>query len=427
MKYTKRIQKHVFSWGGTLLTSYTPLLGYVSIVGSVAGGTQFARAQSNDTTGDTLAQMHAAMLMEGTSKHTKQQLQILLDTIGATLTFTSTADRLVFNARVHTDHLKTLLSLLVEILTCATFPEHELAILRTHMSSDLALETQDTRTQATIALTRALYAPGHWLRDDTTQEALLAMKTISRTTLIEYHRTAISRDSFVMSIVGDIKNVPIQTYIDTYFKKLSSQEIIMPMSTTTHVYAPQLIKTQIQDKSSIDYMIAITTGITDKHIDYPALLLGINILARWGGFTGRLMKTTRETEGLTYVAYGRLAGFSIADGYISIWSSFAPELFEKGRASINTQITKIITEGIKTEEFKKHRAMFEANSRVLCADSMSLARTAHETVMRRRPLSYLDTFPQQILTLTKKQVESALRTYLIPGCMTESAAGPVSN
>ena len=226
-----------------------------------------------------------------------------------------------------------------------------------------------------------------------------------------------------MSIVGDVADTTATFIINKHFAKLPHLDIPNSSYIPSSTHAPTLVKTLVPDKAAIDYMIGIATSITDTHPDYPALLLGMNVLAHWGGFTGRLMQTTREKEGLTYVAYGRLAGFAVADGYISIWSNFAPSTFEKGRASIKRQIKLILEKGIATEEFKKHRAQFEASSRVACADSMSLARAGHDCVRHGKPISHLDTFPQRILRLTKKQVESALKKYLLLNQMTESMAG----
>jgi zinc protease len=414
MKYNSRIKRLSYTWGGTLLTSSMPLLGYVSIVGSIPGGTQLARALSSQSMGDTLAQLHAAMLLEGTKKYTKQELQVALDTIGASLSFSATPNRLQFVARVHTDYLDKLFALITECITQSTFKESEFITLRGRVESDLALEAQDTRAQAGIHLSQALYAEGHPLRGDSTEESRQAIHALSRESIVQYHARAISRESLIVSVVGDVQMVNLSSIIEKHCIKLPSLVVAPASYEVARGHAKTYIQTPIRDKSSVDYMLGITTGITSNHKDYPALVLGLQILGNKSGFTGRLMKEVREKQGLTYGVYAYPSGFSIADGHVIVWATFAPELLEKGRASIRSQIKKILTSGIDDDEFKKHRAMFVSQSIVACV----------ETVVQGKPISHLDTFPQRILKLTKREVEGVLKKYLILDKVTESACGP---
>lgn len=420
------LHKKALPGGGTVLFARRPLLGHVYVTGSIIGGTQLGRMHIGSEKGDTLASMHAALLLEGTEKHTKEELQVLLDSMGATLSFSSTADRLVFSGRVGSDNLNTFLALIVEVLTSATFPEHELAILRTHIATQCALEMQETRTQATIHLTRALYPEGHPLYDDLTEDTLAASRTITRAEIAHYHTCAIDRSTLVISIVGDVAaDVPL--VVEKYFKRLPHHAIVLAPIASASTHHPAFVTTPIADKASIDYLVGITTGITDVHPDYPALMIGINILAQWGGFAGRLMKIVREKEGLTYGAYGRLVGMNLADGYISIWSTFAPELFHRGRTSVRREIVRIAENGVELNEFRKHRDMYIAHSRISTLEASALVATLHELTVRGKPLSYLRTFPERIAQVKKREVEMALKTYLIFEECTESAAGPVES
>lgn len=418
------LRKELFEWGGTLLSAKRSLLGHVSIVGSISGGTMLGRTIGGLEYGDTLASMHASLLLDGTKKRTKQEIQVLLDSMGATLSFSTSADRLNFTGRVATEKLDTLLALVVEALRDPIFPENELAIVSTHTETECALEAQDTRTQATIALTRTLYPAGHPLYDDRTDDTRVAAKKISRDDIVNYHSRAIDRSSLIISIVGDIPT-DIISIVEERFVRLPSKSLPKISFDTSTSHVPTFVRTPIPDKASIDYIVGITTGITDAHPEYPALLLGINILAQWGSFTGRLMKIVREREGLTYGAYGRIVGSSIADGYISIWSTFAPQLFDQGRTSVRREIARIVKEGVETTEFKKHRDVFVARARIATLESTVLARTMHELTVRGKPLSYMKTFPERVAKVTKKEVEAALRKYLVLEQCCESAAGPV--
>lgn len=418
--YAKQIKEKKLSWGGVILATPFPSEDVVSVVGSIVGG---SRAWGSDE----LSQVHAAMLLEGTTRRTKKDIQLFLDSIGAQLSFGATSNRLCFNAKVRPVHLEQLLDLIVECLTLPAFLEKELEILKKREAGSLSLEAQDTRMQADIVLSRLLYKAKHPNREDTTEESLKALQTLTTKKLKEGHKKLVSGVGLVVSFAGDITTSKVFALAEKQFAQLPRKTIALPKfkkeaASKTSKKAQAIIK----NKASIDYMIGATTGITNEHKDYAALMLGMNILAKPGGFVGRMMKTVREEDGLTYGVYGYLAGFSKeVDGYLYIWATFAPQLFEKGQAAIMREVKKIITEGATKEEVKKHAALYEASSRVQLSNSGAFARAAHNVIVDGKPLSYLDTFPKKVLKLSQAEVHTVLKKYLVPKYLSEAAAGPV--
>jgi zinc protease len=418
MSYAKNIQEKKLKSGGTLLLSKFPAHERFSIVGSVKGGVRFAGSRA-------LAEAHAAMLLEGTSRKSKAQIQVLLDDIGATLSFAAEKDRLVFSGHVRAVYAKKLLSLIAEALREPSFPARELATYKERMAAEFSIEAQETRMQAGINLSHLLYPPEHPNYQASTESVNADLAALTRSELKKYHQRAIDRSSLVVSIAGDIKPRELAALVETSFAKLPQARVEMKEFLPSSPKPAQTIAVHIDDKSSIDYMLGIATGITKDAPDYPALQLGIQVLGNRSGFTGRLMKTVREVEGLTYGVYSYLAGFLNADGFIVVWATFAPELYEKGKAALMREIRGIAEGGATEDEVRKHQTMFEARSRVTLSSSGDLARAAHDVAIEGRRMSYLDEFPQRILKLTTAEVNAALKKYLVPADLSESAAGPV--
>ena len=419
MSYASKIKEKKLSSGGKALSSTFPAHGRVSIVGSVKGGARLAGSRA-------LAEAHAAMLLEGTDKHSKAAMQILLDDLGASLSFAVEKDRLVFDAHVRAVYAKKLLALVAEVLREPSFPAVEFEHLKSRMRAEYALEAQNTRAQAAINLSQLLYAPSHPNCQPSTVDSQKALEELTLVDLKAYHQRTIDRSSLVVSIAGDIKNAASFKLVETSLAKLPRSAVTLPDPVTTPPHAAERRNVRIEDKASIDYMLGIATGITKDHPDYPALLLGIQILGNRSGFTGRLMKRVREIEGLTYGIYAYLSGFLGADGYIAAWATFAPQLLGKGKAALTREIHDMAENGATDDEVKKHRTMYEARSRVTLSNSGDLARGAHDIAIEGRKPSYLDEFPKRILKLNSKAVNAALKKYLIPDDLSESSAGPVS-
>lgn len=421
--YSRLIKEKIFTRGALkgakALVTYFPTKGAVSFVGSVkAGNRAWPHAEQ--------AHLHATMLLEGTNKHTKKEIQQLLDSMAATLSFTATDERLVFSGRVRTVHLSKVLGLVAECLTEPAFPEAELEVLKGRELSNLMLASQDTRRQAGILLARELYSAEHPNYDDTTEESKEALTSTTSALLRSRHKTLIGRANLVLSVAGDITPPKAHALMEKSFGILPETRIAFaPYKKSAPVSAKRVIKT-ISEKASIDYMLGIATGITKTHKDYAPLLLGIQVLGNRSGFSGRLMKTVREEEGLTYGVYGLLEGFEhAADGFLYIWATFAPQLFQKGRVSIMRQVKLIVEKGAGEDEVKKHRELYEARARVQLSNSAALAGAAHQVTVEGLPLSYLDTFPKKVVKLSAKEVNSVLKKYLVPKLLSEAAAGPV--
>ncbi|MDE1925154.1 MAG: insulinase family protein [Patescibacteria group bacterium] len=419
--YSKQIKEKKYSWGGKAYTTVFPAHGSVSIVGSVAGG---ERAWGNETE----AGVHAAMLLEGTSKRSKKEIQIFLDSIGASLSFVATSDRLQFSAKVRAPHVEKLLELIVEALAEPAFLPHELAMLKRRDGAALLLEAQNPNAQAKIANSRLLFKRGHPNYSYTTKESQKALHKVSAKELQKRHAKIIDGRSLVVSLAGDIKPARAFALIEKKFKQLPRAKVTLkPYAKAPEPKAKNIV-VHIPHKSSVTYILGIATRITKDHPDYAPLLLGVQVLGNASGFTGRLMVRVREKEGLTYGAYSYLPAATYAnkaDGSLEVWATFAPQLFEQGRAAVKREVRLIVEDGVTEEEVRKHRELFVAKVKVQLSNSGAFAGAAHDLGVEGRKISYLDELPKKVLKLNAKEVNKAIKKYILVDKLSESAAGPV--
>jgi zinc protease len=226
-------------------------------------------------------------------------------------------------------------------------------------------------------------------------------------------------------VSSDVPATDLVAVIERSFARLPRHHTSLPTYVAATPQAAKKIAVPIAGKASIDYMIGVASGITKDHADYPPLLLGMQVLGA-PGLVSRLTQAVREEEGLTYDVRAVLDGFNGADGSCIISATFAPTLYEQGKASIMRQVRKILDENISAAEVRKYAQMYEARTRVFSSNSGSIARTAHQVTIEGRSPSYLDEFPKKILKLTPREVHAALKKYLVIDDLSESAAGPVA-
>lgn len=416
--YSKLIKEKKFPWGGRVFAAKFPAHGAVSIVGSIAGGSRAAHSEE-------LAGMYARMLLEGTRRCDKRALQAALDAMGASLEFSASHSRLLWSGKVLAHNLPKLLALIAEILREPSFPARELSILKNRELADLAHEAQDTRERASIAVTRMLFKKGHPNYAESTEESRKTLKSITTKKLETLHKKILGRKTLVLAVAGDAAPARVFALAQVHFAQLPDRGFPHKAAPKPPKAKAASVRIPVPHKANIDYYAGCAVGITSDHRDYIPLMLGVNVLGI-PGFAGRMMKALREREGLTYGVYAYMSGFErTLDGAITVWGTFAPRLFTRGREAIAREIETIVNKGVSEEETKKFRELIYSKTRVQLSNSMAIARAAHGVAAEGRPLAYLDEFPKKVLKTTAKEVNAALKKYLKPRKLAESAAGPV--
>lgn len=387
----------------------------VSISGSVAGGYMYAQ-------GRALAELHAMMLTEGTKQTSKTALQERLDAMGTSVSFSPAVDRLEFSAKVRREYLFATLELIAEMLAAPAFPQKELSVLIARMEGALALEAENTRTQSAISLSHLLYEVSHPNRATTTERTKRDMRKVAATHLRKYHERTIFASTLILSMAGSVASGDC--------KKAASLFARLPAGAPAPLRYPPASASPpgaaiafVPAKESVDYQLGVRAAINRRHSEYLPLLLAVNILGR-PGFAGRLMQKVREEQGLTYGTYAFLRGFSnVLDGHIAIWSTFAPTLFARGRASVRAEVARLQKSGPSQEEFGMHRDLFIANWRVKLAKTDAIADAVHDTLVEGDGPAYLDTLPERVAQVTLQAVRSACKKYFTLHAMAETAAG----
>ena len=156
-------------------------------------------------------------------------------------------------------------------------------------------------------------------------------------------------------------------------------------------------------------------------------MFGIAVLGKWGGFTGRLMSTVREQEGLTYGIYAKTETFyNEEQGYWRIMSFFAPEKALQGLTSTFREIKKLYQHGITESELKLFKQIL-STGHVLQNDSLSSQlNDLHGYHMQKFSLQEITEHKNKIHALTVEEVNTAIKHYLNPAHLTVSGAGPTA-
>ena len=155
-----------------------------------------------------------------------------------------------------------------------------------------------------------------------------------------------------------------------------------------------------------------------------ALRIGTAILG--SGFTGRLMGTVRDREGLTYNISAAISDDNIVDGKWDISASFAPALLEQGIAATRRELQRWWKDGVTEDELTARKQGVIGTYRVGLSTTTGLANAILITIQRGYDLNRLEELPDAVNALTRESVNSAIKNHINPGKMVLVKAGSVA-
>lgn len=376
------------------------------------------------TVADQSAQlMYGDAILSGTEKHTREEFLNAVNTLGATLSVNVGSGVVTFSLKSRKEHFGKLLSLFETMMISPLFSKAELQRIRTTVHNELIESKEDSKSIAQENLLNTIYGFSDRKYTYPIEETIECVKTTQARHIKALHSKVLSRN-WTCSIAGN------STECEKLHKTVKRITNNFSCKDTTSIHQQKTPKqvavlSNIPSRSNIDFSIGAPLPITLHHPDYIPLSLGLAVLGKWGGFSGRLMSTVRELEGLTYGIYAKLEGFSGTEqGYWRIITFFSPDKALQGLESTFREIKKLYNKGITKAELEKFKTVMNT-SQVLLNDSIGgLLSDLHSYHYNGFSLDEMKEHKNRVNSLTLDEVNKAVKTYLNPNNLTISGAGP---
>ena len=405
--------------GIDLITYRTDVKDVVVILGALPAGD--AMADPGNIAIPTLVGM---MLDRGTKTLDKFAIAEQLDGVGAEIAFGVGTQSLEVRAKCLKKDMPLVIGLIAAELRTPAFQVQEFNKAKQQFIGVLQASAQNTEARAQEAFGRAVFPLGHPNHPHTATEYEAAAKSATLDELKAFYAKYYGPAHLNLVVVGDVVSSDTEAEITKAFAGWTGgQDYIRPIKPAT-LAAAQEVSVPLADKPSVSIRLGEPTGLRYKDADSLALRVGTAILGR--GFTGRLMGTIRDKEGLTYNIGATVAEDSIADGSWDISASFAPALLEKGIASTRRELDKWWKDGVTDQELAGRKQGLVGGYLVGLSTTAGLATTILTNVQRGYDVNWLDGYPTAVNALTRDQVNSAIRSHLNPSTMVLVKAGSVA-
>lgn len=407
--------------GIDLLVLPTGVRDVVTLRGSLPAGD----AAATDTGNVALATLAGGMLDQGTTQRDKFAVAEQLEAVGATISFSVDNDLLQISAKCLSRDMPLVIALIAEQLRSPAFDPGEFTKLKTQLAGQYRRALESTDFRADQAFNNAIYPPDHPNHQPPVDRMLAAVEAASLEEVKAFHARHYGPGGLRLVLVGDIAPATAREAVAKHFAGWTggSEPVRAPLPARLTGDEPRVRTVFMPDKTSVNIVIGQPTGL--RHRDEDALPLRVATAILGSGFTGRLMASVRDREGLTYGIGAGVTRDSFNDGEWFIKGTFSPENLDRGLSSTRRELETWYRDGVSADELRDRKTNLAGTYKLQMADTDGLAATILTNVNRGYPLENIDTYPARIEALSLEQVNGAIRRHLNPDQMLLIQAGTI--
>lgn len=360
------------------------------------------------------SEMMGSLMTKGTETIPYQVFRDKLNELGATLSIRSAPGELSYSIEAKNETLNDVLLLLKSALREPKFAEEEFEVVRRQNITSVEAGLSEPNALAGNMFSRKLspYEKTDVRYAATLPEQIENLKALT----IEDVKGIYEQLSGVhgeVAIVGDFEpEVAKETLNDIFAGWESETEYIRIEEPAVDGIQGERIDINTPDKANAVYLAGFVKPMMDTDDDYEAMLIG-NYVLGGGPLSSRLADRVRKKDGLSYTVGSQYRADTFDDQAVfTIYAISNPENTEKVAATIIEEIEQLLAAGIKDQEFEKAKESYLTKRQGSRADDRGLAGLLRKNLQADRTMAFFAESDQQMQSLTKDQVEAALKRFV---------------
>jgi zinc protease len=368
----------------------------------------------------------ATTMVAGTEHLEDAGLAAALQHMGGTLSVGADPDRLLIRGEALATRLPDLLELLADVLTSATYPEHEVEGERERIVEELKLAWSYPTVLGQYALLRRIFGSHPYTQEIPEAEPIVGTSVAY---LRRLHAERVLPQGSTLVLVGDVPADQAVALADSALSRWNR------LGTTPRVPALPEIEpgptVLVNRPGSVQSSIWVGGyGLPRSDPSYPALQVANIVFG--GNFASRLVRNLREDKGYTYVpesAFLHFATGSILQLHVDVANDVtAPAILE-----IAYEVGRMATLLVARDELEHARDYAIGALALQTATQAGLVDEVVELETSGLEAEWLQELPRRLAEVTAEQVLEQAARFFAPSRMVtvivgdaEQIAGPVS-
>lgn len=360
-----------------------------------------------------------AMLDEGVDELDADEIANQLDGVGAQLGVGCGRDMASVELRslVTKQSLQPALAIFAQILQQPSFPDGSLQRLRQQSLLGLQRDAQSPAATVTKAFYASLYGKHPYAHNPWGDKA--GLTSLSRTDLVEFHRSHYVAANLSLAIVGDVSK--------SEAKKIANQLVGgLPAGTPVPALPPvsELEKARevgITFPSSQAHIRVGQPGLERDDPDYFALYVG-NYILGGGGMVSRLYDEIRAKRGLAYSTYSYFYPMR-RKGPFTVGLQTENSQRDEALKLVRSTLVRFIESGPTEEELIGAKKNITGGFPLRIDSNNDLLEYLNVIGFYKLPLTYLSDFVAKVEAVTTTQIRDTFRRRVDPKRLTTVVLG----
>ncbi|MFL6211103.1 MAG: M16 family metallopeptidase [Pyrinomonadaceae bacterium] len=373
----------------------------------------------------TAAQLAGAMLMRGTTKHTRQQIQDEFDRLKARAFVFGGATQANVQIETTRENLPAVMKLVAEILREPAFPASEFDLLKQENLAAIEQNKSEPSQLAFTAFNRAIspYPKGDVRYTTTSDEDIADLSAATLDQAKQFYQDFYGASNATLTVIGDFDKDEIAKLAGDLFAGWKSPKPFTRVPTLLKEVAAVNQTLPAPDKANAVFVAGFNFNMRDDNPDYPALVLGNYMLG--GGFlNSRLAARIRQKEGLSYgVGSGITVSALDQYGRFTAQAIYAPQNVDKLEVAFKDEIARMLKDGFTPEEVEAAKSGYLQGRQVSRAQDNELAGRLNNYLFLGRTLQFDADLEAKLKALTPEQINVAMRKYIDPAKITIIKSG----
>jgi len=355
-----------------------------------------------------------AMLMRGTDKYTREQLQDEFDKLKAQVSIGGWGSGAYARITTTKDNLSKALTLASTVFKQPRFDKKEFTQYKATAKVDIEQKMQDPQGLAFGEYSRKQnqVAKGHPLYQSTFEEQLAEFESLKITELKKFHKNFYGSSAAQIAVVGDFDEKAIAKQLEQLFGQWNAKKEFTRIKQPYKKMPVKDVEFNTPDKENATFVAAITLPIGDNHEDAAALELGNYMLG--GGFlNSRLATRLRQKDGLSYGAGSFISPSSTNKRTtMGAYAICAPQNLAKVEQGFKEEVARMLKDGFTDDEVTDAKSGLLQGKRVSRSQDRELAGTLMSHLYVDRDMQWNKAYEDRMKSLTAADVNRVMNKYL---------------
>jgi len=372
------------------------------------------------------AQLLGDTLLMGTARRSAGQLAADLQALGGSLSASVDSDKLAFGGSVLQAGLPGLLELLAEVLTSASYPDHEVEGERDRLVQELAIHRSQAGVVAREALLARMYADHPYGRELPTAEAVQAVQALG---LRDLHAARVAPEGSVLVLVGDLDP---GAALDDVEARLGGWTARGAASVAPALPEPPVGSALLIDRPGSVQTAVRLAGRAPRRTDADHAAFTLANLVFGGYFSSRWVANIREDKGYTYSPHSGV-DHPQAGSRVTLATDVATDVTAPALLETWYELGRMVTLPVQQDELDQARRYAIGSLALSTSSQAGLAGTLSALTASGLGVQWLRDSPEALASVTVEQVLDVSARYLVPERLTcvlvgdaEQVEGPAS-